>query len=284
MLLFKKTNPLRLFLNDLRKQRKPVAFIPTMGALHEGHLQLVRQAAATNAVTICSIFVNPTQFNDPTDLEKYPRTPHKDIELLTKVGCDTLFMPAVDEIYPIGQNAWHPIDFKGLDQVMEGAFRPGHFKGVAQVVERLLQLVQPDALYMGQKDFQQTIIVRELLQQRKLPVQLVVCPTVREANGLAMSSRNARLSPKQRKEAGIIYETLQQAKKMAEQQQPVPMIKDFALRQLLLPGWRPEYFEIVDRNTLMPLTNLNGRQRAIACTAVWSGQIRLIDNILIPDE
>ena len=195
MYIFQKAADLRSHLKTiLRGRSSTIGFIPTMGALHEGHLALIRAAQANGCYTVCSIFVNPTQFNDPSDLEKYPRTPEKDAELLEKVGCDVIFMPEVEEIYPPGDIQDFELDFEGLDEVMEGVFRPGHFKGVAQVVKRLLDLVQPDGLYMGQKDFQQVAIVRHLIRVTRFPVELVVVPTVREHDGLAMSSRNIRLS------------------------------------------------------------------------------------------
>ncbi len=281
MFLFKKIKELQLFLAAECQKRNTIGFVPTMGALHEGHLALVEQAMQSNDCVVCSIFVNPTQFNDARDLEKYPRTPERDIEMLAGVGCHVLFMPTVTEIYPPDQQVKADFNFGQIDKVMEGTFRPGHFTGVAQVVNRLLEIVQPDMLYMGQKDFQQVRVVAEMLRQSRSNVELVMCPTIREADGLAMSSRNVRLTPEQRRQATIIYETLAQAREMASQYYSVRDIRTFALEKLNISGFRPEYFEIVDSNTLLPLERLNGAKTAVACTAVWAGEVRLIDNMIL---
>lgn len=281
MFLFKKIKELQLFLTAERQKRNTIGFVPTMGALHEGHLALVEQAMQGNDCVVCSIFVNPTQFNDSRDLEIYPRTPQRDIELLARVGCQVLFMPSVAEIYPQNQQVKADFNFGQLDKVMEGAFRPGHFAGVAQVVNRLLEIVRPDRLYMGQKDYQQVKVVEEVLRQIQSNIELVMCPTIREADGLALSSRNVRLTPEQRQQARIIYETLAQAREMATQYYSVRDIRAFALEKLNIPGFRPEYFEIVDSNTLLPLERLNGAKTAVACTAVWAGDVRLIDNMIL---
>ena len=181
-------NSLQRTLNTYRKQGLTIGFVPTMGALHAGHLSLIQQAAKKNDIVVCSIFVNPTQFNNASDLAKYPRTLKKDGQLLETAGCHLLFAPSVDEIYPPGLDTEVHFSFKGLDKMMEGRYRPGHFKGMAQVVKRLLDLVLPNDLYMGQKDFQQFTIVAHMIKTLKLPIRLVVCPIMREAHGLAMSS------------------------------------------------------------------------------------------------
>lgn len=280
MLSFKKINPLQIHLRAIRRQKRAIGFVPTMGALHQGHLALLQQAAQASDYTVCSIFVNPTQFNDVHDLEKYPRTPEKDIQLLVSVGCEVLFMPAVEEIYPPGEKYNPQFEFGQLEKAMEGAFRPGHFAGVAQVVSRLLDIVQPDRLYMGQKDFQQTAIVQSMLKQLQSPVQLVVCPTVREADGLAMSSRNVRLTPEFRQKAPAIYQTLLWAKRLAAKGNHTPAaIQQLALQQLTEAGLKPEYFEIVDHETLLPIERFNDAKKIMTCTAVWAGEVRLIDNI-----
>jgi pantoate--beta-alanine ligase len=279
MFFFKKINQLQAYLNTVRRQNQPIGFIPTMGALHQGHLELIRQAARAGDHTVCSIFVNPTQFNNIRDLEKYPRTPHKDIELLTSVGCNILFIPSVAEIYPpVGFEDPH-FEFGSLSEVMEGVFRPGHFTGVAQVVSRLLDIVQPDRLYMGQKDFQQVVIVQSMLQQLQLPVQLVRCPTIREEDGLAMSSRNMRLTPEFRQKAPAIYQALLQAKQFSENGCLPKAIEQQALEKLNEAGLKPEYFEIVNSETLLPIERFNEAKNIVACTAVWAGDVRLIDNI-----
>lgn len=251
-----------------------------MGALHDGHLALVRRSLAENSFTICSIFVNPTQFNEASDLEKYPRTPSKDIEMLLEVGCDILFMPFVSEVYPAEDYQKPHFDFGPLDKVMEGAFRPGHFAGVAQVVYRLLEIVEPTRLYMGQKDYQQFLIVCDMLRQTGLSTQLVMYPIVREKDGLAMSSRNRRLQPGHRRKAGIIFEVLQQARDQLSQLS-IDEIKKQSLERLSLPGFRPEYFEIVDADNLQPVSTVREGRPLIACTAVWAGDVRLIDNLFL---
>ena len=281
MFSFKKTSPFQLYLASRRRAKHSIGFVPTMGALHKGHLALVTQAMQQHECVVCSIFVNPTQFNDPSDLEKYPRTPLKDIELLAKVGCQVLFMPDVSAIYPPDVKIKSDFSFGNLDKIMEGAFRPGHFKGVAQVVNRLLEIVQPDALYMGQKDYQQVKIVGEMLAQTKSKVQLVMCPTLREADGLALSSRNVRLNPALRPNAKIIHQTLLEAKEMASNHFSPKDIQAFAIKNLAIPGFRPEYFEIVDGQTLQPLERLSNGRVPVACTAVWADDVRLIDNMIL---
>lgn len=281
MFLFKRIYPLQQLLATVSDKRGTIGFVPTMGALHEGHLAIVQHAMQQHDCVVCSIFVNPTQFNDEQDLKKYPRTPEKDIELLEKVGCHVLFMPDVEEIYPPDYDQTMQIDFGELDKRMEGAFRPGHFAGVAQVIRRLLYIVQPDSIYMGQKDYQQTLVVRHLLEQLQSPVQLVVHETVREADGLAMSSRNVRLEPEIRAKANVIYDTLLQVKEMVSKHASPQAIQKFALRNLAVPGFEPEYFEVVDGDTLKPLPQLNGAEHVVACTAVWAGDVRLIDNMIL---
>ena len=251
-----------------------------MGALHDGHLALVRAARAGSELVVASIFVNPTQFNDAADLEQYPRTEERDRKLLAAEGCDALFLPGVAEIYPNGTNTATPIDLMGLDQPMEGAKRPGHFAGVVQVVERLLRIVKPDHLYMGQKDFQQTAIVRRLIEARGLAVDLRIEPTVREADGLAMSSRNVRLPPEHRPHATLLYETLHRAKTLKGVLSP-PELERLALWQLTEHGFRPEYFKIVDAKTLRELATFEESDFPVACTAVWVGAVRLIDNLFL---
>ncbi len=281
MFSFEIIKQLQTHITSLRHQRTTIGFIPTMGALHAGHAALVQQAAHEGNQTVCSIFVNPTQFNDPRDLEKYPRTPHKDIALLAKVGCDVLFIPPVAEVYPENEVINRAFDFGHLDTVMEGAFRPGHFQGVAQVVSRLLDIVQPDILYMGQKDYQQTVIVKSMLQQLDSPVRLVRCPTLREADGLAMSSRNVRLTPDFRQKAPAVYQALLQAKTLADNGHSPSEIQQIALEKITNAGLKPEYFDLVDGETLLPIARFNDSKNIVACTAVWAGDVRLIDNIFL---
>lgn len=251
-----------------------------MGALHRGHLSLVRAARATSDVTVASIFVNPTQFNDVADLEKYPRTETQDRQLLSAEGCDALFLPSVEAVYPQGTHVSEPIDLNGLDEPMEGAHRPGHFAGVVQVVERLLRIVAPDHLFMGQKDFQQTAIVRRLIDVRGMDIDLRIEPTVREADGLAMSSRNVRLTETNRRNAPHLYRTLKRIKNLKTVLSP-PELERQALWTLADHGFRPEYCKIVDGTTLRELAAFDESDSPVVCTAVWAGDIRLIDNIFL---
>ncbi len=283
MLIFKKVADLQQWLNDKRQAHQSIGFAPTMGALHQGHLELIHLAKRRGDTVVASIFVNPTQFNDPKDLEKYPRMPEQDAALLITANCDALFMPAVEEVYPPGMDLTVRLDFGPLEQVMEGIFRPGHFAGMATVVKRLLDIVQPHHLYMGQKDFQQLSIVRSMLRQLRSPIELVMCPTVREADGLAMSSRNVRLRPAMRAAAPIIYQSLLAAQK-AFRTQSVSAIQTRALQQMRDAGLVPEYFELVDGFTLLPVAKQGDSSFVVACTAVFAGEVRLIDNLVVQGE
>ena len=281
MWAFHQFSPLKDFLNRQRAQGRSVGFVPTMGALHEGHLSLIRQSNDAHEVTVCCIFVNPTQFNDPADLLKYPRTEAQDLYLLEQANCAVAFVPSDQEVYPHGYGSGPEFRFGVLDRTMEGAFRPGHFKGVAQVVHRLLQMVEPDALYMGQKDFQQVAIVREMIRQANLPARLVMCSTVREENGLAMSSRNVRLSEGERLRAALLYEVLQDVKSRAQGDNLAALEKEALQRLAEEPGFRPEYFCIADGKTLQPVRDLADSDFVVACVACWVGEVRLIDNLII---
>ncbi|MFQ5448297.1 MAG: pantoate--beta-alanine ligase [Saprospiraceae bacterium] len=281
MLLFKKATSLQCLLNHLRAEGNTIGFVPTMGALHEGHISLIRAAQHDNDYVVCSIFVNPTQFNDPTDLEKYPRNTAADIGILADSDCQILFLPPVDEIYPGTQNSPEThFDFGYLGQPMEGAHRPGHFTGVAMVVHRLLQIVKPHKLYMGQKDFQQFIIIRKLLEITHSRTRLVCCPIVREPDGLAMSSRNVLLNKQQRAQAPLVFQTLCAAKAMTRNSTPGQII-DMAMQELHKPGMVPEYFEIVDGHSLLPLQTFENSDFVVACTAVRIGDVRIIDNMIL---
>jgi len=282
MFIFQRVADLQAYLNQARKAGRSIGFVPTMGALHEGHLDLIRRAKVETDVAVASIFVNPTQFNDPKDLEKYPRTPEKDVAALMSAHCDVLLMPSVQEIYPTGQDISLEMDFGPLAKVMEGVFRPGHFDGMATVVKRLLDIVGPDRLFMGQKDFQQLSIVREMLRRLQMPVQLVMCDTKREPDGLAMSSRNMRLTPEMRAAAPVIYKTLSEAKE-AFAQQPVADIQVWAIKHLEHAGLRPEYFDIVDGITLQPVTEQRAGAFVVACVAAFAGDVRLIDNLVLQE-
>ena len=280
MLIFKRIEDLQRMLSYERAQGRFIGFIPTMGALHKGHLSLFEKSRSMADLTVGTIFVNPTQFNEKKDLEKYPRTPEKDIEMLVGAGCGVLFMPPVTEVYPNGEEEGHRFDFGYLDKPMEGANRPGHFGGMAQVINRFVDIIGPDHMFMGQKDFQQFAIVKDMLKQLGSGVNLVMCPIVREEDGLAMSSRNARLSKEQRRMAPNIYRVLNMAKEKIHSFFP-QQIQEEAMQMLRAPGMEPEYFEIVDGTTLQQLELFENVEVAVACTAVRVGEIRLIDNLIL---
>jgi len=250
-----------------------------MGALHEGHLTLVRRSKRENDITVCSIFVNPVQFNNKEDLVKYPRMLAADSKLLASVGCDLIFSPPEEEMYPGGQEPVVEIDFGMLDKVMEGRFRPGHFMGVAVVVKRLFEIVEPDRAYFGKKDFQQLAVIKRLVNLLKIPLEVIPCETVRENDGLAMSSRNMRLTIGERMIAPHIYKVLCGVKDRAGTL-PVEELKSWAVKKIAeKPELRPEYFEIAANDTLLPLHDWTDRKKAVAFTAVYLGDVRLIDNI-----
>ncbi len=269
----------------LRKhKKKSIGFVPTMGALHAGHISLMKNSIKENDVTVCSIFVNPTQFNVKSDLKKYPRTLEADSEKLKKAGVDYLFAPSIKEIYPNGTKKTVKVNLKGLDKRMEGEFRPGHFEGVVQVVHRLLKIVNPDRIYMGQKDFQQFTIIGQMIKSLRMKVELVVVKIKRAKDGLALSSRNVRLTPAKRKWAPIIYKTLKKAKRIMRSK-TVQEVEAIAMEELGKPrGYKPEYFTIVDGHSLLPIEDWSDSDYIIAATAVWAGKIRLIDNIILKQD
>jgi len=263
----------------LRSQGKTIGFVPTMGALHEGHLSLVKKCIADNDICIVSIFVNPTQFNNKEDLIKYPRNLEADSRFLETVGVDIVFAPSEEEIYP--EPDTRQFDFGQIDKVMEGAHRPGHFNGVAQVVSRLFDIVKPDRAYFGEKDFQQLAIIRAMVKQLDLPVQIVSMPIVREASGLAMSSRNERLTAEQRKAAANISRVLFDSRKNMYLTQNVPQAIENVVTELdSFNDLKVEYFEIVDGGTLQPIPEWDESDYVVGCIAVFCGDVRLIDNIV----
>ena len=271
------TNTLKSLWEEERKKGKSIGFVPTMGALHPGHIELVKRSVAENDISIVSVFVNPTQFNDPNDLIKYPRTLETDCALLGKVGNDYVFAPSVEEIYP--EPDTRQFDFGKLESVMEGRFRPGHFNGVAQVVSRLFDIVQPDRAYFGEKDFQQLAIVRDLVRQLNLNLEIIACPIVREPDGLAMSSRNTRLNEMQRKEAVVISQTLFKSKEL-KSQYSVEQLKTWVTQTIDSNSeLKTEYFDIVDGFTLQSIKNWEDTSYPVGCIAVFAGDVRLIDNI-----
>lgn len=279
MMIFKRIVELQGFLDVERRDGKSIGFVPTMGALHNGHIALIERAKAGNGIAVCSIFVNPVQFNDPADLEKYPRTPESDIAMLEAAGCDVLFMPSVDEMYPTADKRM--FEFGEIEKVMEGAHRPGHFNGVAIVVSTLFEIVKPHRAYFGEKDFQQLAIVRSMTKQLGLPVEIVGCPIVREADGLAMSSRNVRLSVEERKKAALIPQTLFKVKEMAASE-GVESLKAFVKGEIgKEPSMQLDYFEISDTETLQPVSSIPPGKGAVACIAVKLGPVRLIDNVIL---
>ena len=258
--------------------KKPVGFVPTMGALHRGHMSLVEKCREECGAVVVSIFVNPTQFNDKNDLENYPRTLENDLRMLENAGADIIFAPGITDIYP--EPDTRVFDFGQLDKVMEGARRPGHFNGVGQVVSRLFDIVAPDRAYFGEKDFQQLAVIRELVRLGGYGVEIVACPTVREEDGLAMSSRNMLLSPEKRAAAPVIYRTLTKAAEMAAEGRDPGEIKSWATETINRGGdLQVEYFEIADPDTLQPLDGPATAGRAIGFIAVKAGNVRLIDNI-----
>jgi pantoate--beta-alanine ligase len=273
-------------IEEAKKSGKTIGLVPTMGALHEGHLSLIHKARQQNDLVVVSVFVNPIQFNNQEDLAKYPRTVEADCEKLAAAGADIAFVPSVEEMYPEPVNTVY--HFGPIEQVMEGPRRPGHFSGVAVVVRKLFDLTQPNRAYFGEKDYQQIAIIRNLLEQIKYPIELVPCPIVRADDGLALSSRNMRLSPEARAVAPTIYATLQQAVEMSEVED-IETVHDFVIDTLSsfqeINGlaenlkFEPEYFEIVDDTTLQPIAQWEDAKGVVGCIAVWLDGVRLIDMV-----
>lgn len=278
--IFREIKPLKAFLREKNNAGFSIGFVPTMGALHAGHLSLVQSAKALNCITVCSVFINPAQFNNPEDLLKYPRTAEADIALLEKASCDVLFIPEVHVLYPTKAATF--FDFGRLDKVMEGEFRPGHFSGVGLVVSKLFHIVEPQHAFFGQKDWQQFTIIKQLVQDLNFNVQLHSVPTLRESDGLAMSSRNQRLTNDQRKKAIIFYQTLLAAEKLLSNKTPVSEVYAVCKQGMeQIEDVRLEYIQLVDRENLMSLDTVEERGKAVLCIAGFVGDIRLIDNILL---
>ncbi len=279
MNVFEKATELNQFLAAEQSKGKTIGFVPTMGALHNGHISLINKAKQENDLVVASVFVNPTQFNNPDDLKKYPRTIEADKVLLETNGCSVLFFPSVEEIYPEKDNTI--FELGGLDNLMEGKFRPGHFNGVAMVVKRLFEIVHPNNAYFGEKDFQQLAIIRYMVKAENLPVNIIGCPTLRETSGLAMSSRNMRLTEEEKLEAAAIYKAMIEAKENAKILPPQKVKKFFENSINQNPVFKFEYFEIVDSETLLPVNEWNTHRKAVGCVAIWIRDVRLIDNMLI---
>lgn len=279
MVIFKKVQDLQQY---LQQQAQPVGFVPTMGALHAGHTSLLKRANEDGLLSVVSIFVNPTQFNDKEDFKKYPITIDADITLLTEAGCGVLFLPSVEEVYPDGPEKTAAYDFGYLERILEGAHRLGHFRGVGQVVGRLLEIVQPQVLYMGQKDFQQCMVVRDLLHQmgKSEEIKLVLGTTVREPDGLAMSSRNRRLTDPQRALAGVIYQCLVSIQSKS-QSDAFALVQKECTELLQSKGFEPEYVALANADNLELLTDFDASKKMVALIAARLGNVRLIDNLIL---
>jgi pantoate--beta-alanine ligase len=282
MIIIKKTSDLIKWLDAQRKKGIHIGFVPTMGALHLGHISLINSSKEKNNITITSIFVNPKQFNDPKDFEKYPVTIENDICKLEKAGCDLLFLPSVSEMYPDDINPKLKYELGYLETILEGKYRPGHFQGVCMIVHRLLNCVNPDRLYLGQKDYQQCMVIKKLLDQIELKtkVETIICPTLREPDGLAMSSRNMRLNANDRKKSTTIYQTLSIIKENYRKTSPA-QLKTRVKVMLEQADFKVDYVEIADASDLSVVEEWNGQQKTIALIAATLNEVRLIDNMLL---
>lgn len=280
MIIFKKAADIARFLIEKKKAVSPTGFIPTMGALHQGHISLIAASKKTDGLTICSIFVNPAQFNNKTDFEKYPSTIERDIDMLEKAGCDMLFLPDLHEMYPTSTKMEKHFDLGYLETILEGKFRPGHFQGVCLAVYRLLTIIHPDRLYLGQKDYQQCMVLKKMVSGTDLKTEIIICPIVREKDGLAMSSRNMRLNEEERKRAVKISGTLAFIKKELKKGY-LEDLKERAKQYLSAEGFKVDYVEIADAVTLEPMENNDGKTVLVALIAASLNDVRLIDNMLV---
>ena len=279
MEIFKQIAPLKAFIEGIKRHGNSIGLVPTMGALHSGHLSLIQASKSQNPLTIASIYVNPTQFNNPVDLEKYPKTLEQDLIMLREAGCDAVFCPDDDEMY--GQSSIIKVDFGSMDKVMEGKFRPGHFSGVAIVVSKLFNVIQPDNAYFGQKDWQQFAIIRQLVDELKFNLALHCVPIVREPDGLAMSSRNLRLNQSQRVHAKVYFQALTWAKEELKRGKALQHVKQGVKDMVdLTPEMRLEYLELTDSRNLNILET-NKDNTGILCIAGYAGDVRLIDNMFL---
>jgi pantoate--beta-alanine ligase len=278
MILFKKATDINSYLQQSSKLGNSIGFVPTMGALHHGHISLINTSKQACAVTVCSIFVNPTQFNDVKDFDNYPTTIEKDIDALEKAGCDVLFLPSVLEMYPAGTTNAKNYDLGYLETVLEGKYRPGHFQGVCLVVNRLLNIIAADELYLGQKDYQQCMVIKRLVDLEQIKTTINICPTLREPGGLAMSSRNIRLSAHEKKQALKIFETLSYLKNNIKPGN-LSELKQAAANNLTNAGFKVDYVEIADAGNLEIIEQWNGNRKLVAVVAAFSGEVRLIDNM-----
>lgn len=277
MIIFKGIKDLKAHLLKIKKLGSSIGFVPTMGALHQGHMSLIKESTEQTDFTVCSIFVNPTQFNNKNDFTKYPVTIEKDIQMLEDSGCDVLFLPSVTEIYPAEYKPAH-YELGYLENILEGAFRPGHFQGVCQVVEILLMIAEPDLLFLGEKDFQQCMVISKMVKLKNIKVKIRIAPTLREKDGLAMSSRNLRLSDTERKNATAIYNAL---KKIASEmdEKDAFTLQDEGKSALEKQGFKVDYIEIADAESLLPAKK--NTKRKVIVAAAWLQEVRLIDNLVI---
>ncbi|MEI6122466.1 MAG: pantoate--beta-alanine ligase [Bacteroidota bacterium] len=277
MQVFNHINSIKTAIALLKANKNKIGFVPTMGALHKGHLSLLAKARSENDITVGSIFVNPVQFNQQEDFEKYPVQNDTDIALLKQAGCDMVFMPSVNEMYP--EPPTEKFYFGQLETVMEGAFRLGHFNGVAIVVKKLFEIISPDSAYFGEKDFQQLQIVKQLVKQLELNIEIIACPIIREADGLAMSSRNVRLTDHQRQIAPQIYNLLKTFANQTERFSVGEIKSEFVKAMQAIPEFKLDYFEIVDEENLQPITHWAAAENPRAFVAVFMDNVRLIDNM-----
>jgi pantoate--beta-alanine ligase len=280
MIIVKEQVVLKEYLNKQRLKGLTIGFIPTMGALHAGHIELINISSHHCNIIVCSIFVNPTQFNDRNDFNKYPATPESDIRLLESSPADVLYIPQVADVYSGGTMSLETYPIGPLESILEGRYRPGHFQGVCQVMQRLLNIVQPDELFMGQKDYQQCMVVDKLIGLLQLPVKLVRCPTLREPDGLAMSSRNLRLSTSNREKAPAIFETLAWIKENLVTGDTSSVVHK-ASKILVQKGFKAEYVALADARDLQPIITWDGKQPLVALIAAFLGDVRLIDNMVL---
>lgn len=282
MILYKKEADLRNYLDIQEKKDKKIGFVPTMGALHPGHAALITASKRDNPITVCSIFVNPSQFNDPKDFKKYPVTIENDILMLESSGCDILFLPSVAEIYPNGTMGHTHYDLGYLETILEGKYRPGHFQGVCMVMQRLLDIVKPDNLYLGQKDYQQCMIITKLIDLigMKDSIRVIICPTLREPDGLAMSSRNLRLNKAEREKAPAIYQALNFIKNNLQKGSLLQLVANTRTK-LHEQGFKTDYIEIVNAANLQSVNDWDGKQKLVALAAAFLNEVRLIDNMVL---
>ena len=283
MIIFKKRIDISNYIVNYKKTSGKIGFIPTMGALHKGHISLIEASKKTDTLTICSIFVNPTQFNNTADFEKYPVTIEKDIDLLEKAGCNVLFLPSVEEIYPADSSTTLPYELGFIETVLDGKYRPGHFQGVCNVVQRLLDIVQPNTIYLGQKDYQQCMIIKKLTELIQSPTQIIICPTLRESDGLAMSSRNMRLTSVERIKAVKISEVLLFIKQEIKPGN-LQDLKQRCINYLTNEGYNVDYVEIADATNLTLLQNWDGKTKLVALVAAFLNEVRLIDNRIVNED